>query len=500
MQDNEFDYVIVGGGGAGAVLARTLAERTRSTIALIEIGPSDERRDEVLDFRRHKEVVDGPLSRRIPIVPPARGNARFTYPISRVLGGCTSHNTCIWFRPPDSDFLAWEAAGAAGWGPEAVRPHFDALEARVHVETELPEDAPHLALLRAAEEAGHAAINFAKAFDAGIGPYRLSKIGTQRQSASVVYLHPLSALPKNLAVLTETEVARLSFGASSEVVGVETNRGLFRARREVVLCAGSIDTPRLLLHSGIGPEPQLKAFGIAVRHHLSGVGEHLLDHPSCGLNVASLRPLDRRDPWNYTGVLFARVEPDAPWPDIEIQLGPELFEQQTLPAGYPSAAHGFNAYFYVGRARSEGDVRLASPDPRADLAVEPAYFSDPEGYDLKIMLGGVKLSRRIFAAPALAGWVGAELAPGSDCRNEEDIRDFLRETATTGYHPAGTCRMGAPQNPASVVGPDLRVLGVRNLRIADASIFPTMVSVNIASTCMMIGHRAAELIGAEVNG
>ncbi|MBL8583355.1 MAG: hypothetical protein JNL61_14165, partial [Rhizobiaceae bacterium] len=202
----------------------------------------------------------------------------------------------------------------------------------------------------------------------------------------------------------------------------------------------------------------------------------------------------RDDLWNYAGVLFASIEADAPWPDIEVQLGPELFEQQTGPAGYPSAPFGFTAYFTVNRARSEGTVGLASPDPAAFPRVDPAYFTDPDGYDMHIMTGGVALARRLFAAPAMAGWIGPELAPGADCRRPQDIEDYIRQTATTGYHPAGTCRMGDPADAGAVVDPLLRVIGVRGLRIADASIMPTMVSVNIAPTCMMIGHRAAELI------
>jgi choline oxidase len=495
METREFDCVIVGGGGAGAVLARTLADSTNYRIALLEQGPSDENRPEVLDFRRNKEVVEGPLSRRIPIVAPKKGNKRVSYPISRVLGGCTSHNTCIWFRPPASDFEDWVEAGAAGWGPEPIRTCFDALEARVRVETETPESDSHSVLLRAAETLGYPRIDFGKPFGEGIGHYRLSKIGTQRQSSSVVYLHPTTALPKTLALFTETEAIKVLFGPSGEAVGVSTNRGDFHARREVVLCAGAIDTPRLLMHSGIGPADQLRQFGIAVRRDLPGVGAHLLDHPACGVNVSAERPLEKREPWNYSGVLFAYVDASEPWPDIEIQLGPELFEQQTLPAGYPSAPEGFNAYITVNRARSEGSVRLASPDPRVDLAVEPAYFSDPDDYDLKMMLGGVVISRRLFATPIMKGWAGRELAPGVDCRNDRDMLDYVRHTVTTGYHPAGTCRMGDARDRRSVVDPDLKVIGIRNLRVADASIFPRMVSVNIAPTCMMIGHRAAELIG-----
>lgn len=263
-----------------------------------------------------------------------------------------------------------------------------------------------------------------------------------------------------------------------------------------MLCAGALETPKLLLLSGIGPAEQLQAFDVPVRKNLPGVGRHLLDHPAACVNIAASRPLARDDVWNYAGVLFARVEPDAPWPDIEIQLGPELFEQQTAPAGYPSSQSGFAAYFTVNRARSEGSVSLASPDHRDHPRVDPAYFTDPDGYDMRIMAGGVRIARNLFATSAMQGWAGAELAPGVDCRDGADIEDFIRETATTGYHPGGTCRMGDPSDPHTVVDPTLSVVGVPGLRVADASVMPTMVSVNIAPTCMMIGHRAATLIAS----
>ncbi len=494
METSEFDYVVVGGGGSGAVLARRLAELTTATVALVEIGPDDAGRDEVLDFRRYREVPAGPLGTRIPIVPPPRGNGRFSYPVSRVLGGSTSQNTCIWFRPPASDFEDWTAAGATGWGADAVLPHFDALEVRIRVETQASDLDSHRVLFHAAGESGFGRIDFSAPFEEGMGDYRMSKSGVLRQSTSVVFLQPPAARPPNLAILTDTAAIRLLFAPDGSVAGIETSRGPIRARREVALCLGALETPKLLMLSGIGPADGLRRFGIPVRRDLPGVGRHLLDHPAACVNVAAARELARDDLWNYAGVLFARVEPGAPWPDIEIQLGPELFEQQTAPAGYPGAPHGFAAYFTVNRARSEGSVTLASPDPRELSRVDPAYFSDAHGYDMRIMIGGVRAARRLFATKAMRGWAGAELAPGADCRSDDAIADYIRDTATTGYHPGGTCRMGDAADPRTVVDPSLRVVGVPGLRVADASVMPTMVSVNIAPTCMMIGHRAAELI------
>jgi choline oxidase len=498
MAEAEFDYIVVGGGGSGAVLARKLAEALDASIALVEAGPSDEGLAEVADLRRYREVAwEGPLSKRLAIRPPARGNPRVIYPAGRVLGGSTSHNTCVWFRPPASDFAHWEELGAAGWGPAETGPCFEEIEGRVHVETLNPGSPAHRDMLQAARELGFPDADFSRPFDAGVGSYRLNKTGNLRQSASVTYLHPLSALPKNLTVLTDTEAGRLAFGPDGGVTGVETSRGLLRARGEVVLSAGAFGSPKLLMLSGIGPAGDLQALGLAVRRDLPGVGAHLLDHPACAVNAAARRAPERFDPWNYAGVLFARLLPETPWPDIEMQIGPELFEQETGPAGYPTAPAGFCAYFSVSRARSEGSVRLASPDPTADIRISPNFFGDPAGHDLAVMIAGLRLIRRLFGAPALNPWIGAELAPGPDCQSEEALGEFLRRTVTTGYHPAGTCRMGTPDDPNSVVGPDLRVLGVPRLRVADASVFPAMVSVNIAPTCMMVGARAAEILARD---
>jgi len=498
MAESDFDYIIVGGGGSGAVLARKLAEALDAHIALVEAGPSDEGLAEVADLRRYREVAwEGPLSKRLAIQPPARSNPRVVYPAGRVLGGSTSHNTCVWFRPPASDFAHWEALGAMGWGPAETGRCFEEIEARVHVETLNPDSPAHRDMLQAARELGFPDADFAQPFDAGVGPYRLNKIGNLRQSASVTFLHPLAALPKNLTVLTDTEVSRLAYGPDGGVTGVETSRGLLQARREVVLSAGAFGSPKLLMLSGIGPAADLQAVGLPVRRDLPGVGAHLLDHPACALNAAAKRAPERFGPWNYAGVLFARLLPATAWPDIEMQIGPELFEQETGPAGYPTAPAGFWAYFSVNRARSEGSVRLASPDPAAEVRIAPNFFGDSEGHDLAVMIAGLRLTRRLFRAPSLAPWIGAELAPGADCQSEEALGEFLHRTVTTGYHPAGTCRMGRPDDRRSVVGPDLRVLGVPRLRVADASVFPAMVSVNIAPTCMMVGARAAEILARD---
>jgi len=494
VQELTFDYIIIGGGGAGAVLARRLADQTNASVALLEAGPNDEGLDAIHHLGRFHELDASSISRPVPVMLPETRLAKYTMPTSRVLGGSTSRNTSIWFRPPESDFADWEAKGAKGWGAVAVNAHFDALECHVHIETQVPDFASHRLMWQTALESGYEPVNFAKPFGAGIGHYRMSKTGVMRQSSSVAYLHPANTRPKNLTVFTETEVKRLIIDDNKCVTGVETNRGIFKAAAEVILSAGAIDTPKLLMLSGIGSANDLTQHGITPIVDLPGVGRHLLDHPAACVNLESRLPLERDPFWNYVGVLFATAAETGAWPDIEIQLGPELYVKQTRAAGYPETPYGFTAYMSVNRARSEGSVTLASSDPAAHPIVDTNYYSDRDGYDMRVMVESVKLVRRMFNTPTLDNWRGQELAPGNSRQSDEEIAAYLRDTTLTGYHPAGTCRMGAVDDVITVVGPDLRVKGTSNLRVADASVMPSMVSVNIAATCMMIGHFAAARI------
>jgi choline oxidase len=487
-----FDYVIVGAGASGSVLARRLAE-TGSTVVLLERGPSDEGRDEIADLSRYQEAIAGPCAERLTIVNGEGLNPRAVYPAGRVLGGSTSLNTCVWFRPPSSDFASWRKAGATGWSEEAIDRCFAALESAITIEEVPAVEAPHCAMLAAAAQSGFPLVDFAKTFEEGYAPYRLSKKGTARQSASIVFLR--TKPPLSLNVVTESAVKRLIVEEGGKVSAVEAESGTYAARRDVVLSAGAFGTPKLLMLSGIGPAESLKRLGIPVFRDLPGVGRHLLDHPAAAINFAARQSVTRQAVWNYAGVLFARAAASATeWPDVEIQLGPEMFDRFTVPAGYPTGGEGFCAYVTVNRALSEGLVKLSSAVASSPVEIDPNFFGDAKGYDLKAMIEGMRVARRMFAQPALRPWIGTELAPGVSCQNDAGLADFLRSTVTTGYHPAGTCKMGRRDDDEAVVGHDLRVRGFDNLRIADASVFPTMVSVNIAPTCMMVGMRCAELI------
>ena len=315
-----------------------------------------------------------------------------------------------------------------------------------------------------------------------------------RQSSSQAYLHPILAHTPNLTVLTETTVNKILLAEQNTAYAVETDSALLAARREIILCAGTFNTPKLLLLSGIGPQDHLEELGIPVKVALTGVGEHLIDHPEGVIIWETNQPVSDETTQYWEVGLFSKVLPASPVPDMMMHFGVVPFDWNTVPLGYPTASDGFSMTPNVPQAKSEGTVRLRSPNPQDPPVIDFRYFTDAEGYDETILLAGMKLARTIADQPALARWIRRELAPGNTIQDEQELMAYARSTANTVYHPAGTCRMGAEDAPLTVVDEQLRVRHTRNLRIADASIFPTMISVNPCMTCMMIGEKCADLL------
>lgn len=490
-----FDYVVVGGGTSGAIVAARLAQNSAATVCLVEAGPSDEGDRRILELRNWPNLLGTELDYDYRIEPQTRGNSRIRHSRGRVLGGCSSHNSAIAFRAPDVDLRTWELLGAKDWGPEDTRSFFERVFQRVHLEPAPAENACAVAFVEAAQQAGFPLVTFNTAdVREGVGWFQLNKRGPIRQSSSVAYLHPLSQRPPNLTVLTETLTRRITLNDHGEATGVETMRGTIRAQREVIVCCGAFDSPRLLLLSGIGSTDHLREVGIPVCVDLPGVGEHLIDHPEGVVLWESLQPVPEISTQFWEVGLFARTDPALEWPDLMFHFGTVPFDWNTVPLGYPTAAQAFCLTPNVSRARSEGVVRLRSCDPTLPPLIDCCYFTDPEGYDEQVMLAGVKLARCLAEQPALRSWIKRELAPGLNVQSDADLSEYARRTANTVYHPAGTCRMGAADDPRAVVDPSLRVRGVDRLRVADASIFPTMIGVNPCITCMMIGEKCADLI------
>ncbi len=495
-----YDYLIVGGGTAGAVIAARLAEEPSLRVALLEAGPSDEGDARILPVRGWMSLLGTELDYDYTIEAQERGNSAIRHSRARVLGGCSSHNSCIAFRAPHGDMQRWEAEGATGWGPTASDPFFQRVFEKVHLEEISDANPLNRALVDAGTEAGLPRLSFATdgSFGDGVGLFQVNVKEGIRQSSSVAYLHPLHSLPPNLRVLTDTTVTRILLDDDKRAVGVESSRGILRAEREVILCAGAFDSPKLLLLSGIGPASHLAEIGIPVRVDLPGVGEHLLDHPEGVVVWESARPIPGPivQLWEVGVFAHTGVDPD-PLPDLMLHFGLMPFTWHTEPAGYPTAEWGFSLTPNVCRARSAGTVRLASADPAQPPRIDFRYFTDADGYDERVMVEGVKAARRIAAQPALAAWIVRELAPGPAVQSDAEISAYVRATANTVYHPAGTCKIGDPTDPLAVVDPHLRVIGVEGLRVADASIFPSMTTVNPAITVFMIGERCAALLHGE---
>jgi choline dehydrogenase len=365
---------------------------------------------------------------------------------------------------------------------------------RVAVEEAPRENACAAAFVAAARELGLPIVDFQDPNVAeGAGWLRLNVRGGLRQSSSVAYLHPLSGLPANLTVATGTPVAGVTFEGTA-AVGVRTAGGLVRARREVVLCAGAIETPKLLLLSGVGPAAELRELGIEAAVDLPGVGRHFLDHPEATVIVEATRPVPTGVLTDWEAGLFARTEPALDAPDVQIHFGTMPAEAWAVGPGNPTAEHAFWLTPSVTRPRSEGVLRLRSLDPADPPRIDPRYYTDAEDADERAIVAGVNLARRLVEQPSLARWAKRELLPGPNIVTDAELSDYARRRGTTVQHPAGTCRMGHDADPLAVLDPQLRVRGVSSLRVADASVFPSMLGVNVNLTCMMIGERCAELI------
>jgi choline oxidase len=493
---DEFDYVVVGGGSAGAIVAARLAEGGEASVCLVEAGPSDEGVPEILELPRWPELLQSRYDYDYAIEPQERGNSDIRQSRARVLGGCGSHNVCQAWRAPEYDLRAWEAAGAAGWGPDGTRRYFDRVFERTGLEHDSPDNDAAAAFIEACKQAGYPEHEWnADGGREGTGWVPVNARGRLRRSASVAYLHPLSELPSNLTVKTDTQALRLVLDGR-EASGVETSGGELTARREVIVSCGVFDSPKLLMLSGIGPAAHLAELGIDAVTDLP-VGEHLIDHPEGVVIYRTTRPISQPNTTWCDAVLLAKApDSDFEGPDLMMWFFSGHFEEFTTKAGEVADVTAFSLGPDVTHPRSEGFVRLRSTDPAVPPVIDPRYFSDPEGYDEQTMLAGIKLARRIASQPALQEWIASEEQPGPAVTADDELMEYARTNAYTAFHPAGTCRMGAADDEKAVVDPELRVRGVGRLRVADASIFPSMIGVNINITSMMIGEKCADLVKA----
>jgi choline oxidase len=494
--ETSYDYIIVGGGTAGSVVAARLAENPAISVCLMEAGPTDDGNLEVLSLQNWPNLLGTDLDYDYRIEEQARGNSLIRHSRGRVLGGCSSHNSCIAFRAPHFDMNSWQHLGCEGWGASETELYFERVFEQVFIDKAPTINPLSLAFLEAAHQAGFDLLTFNidGELREGVGIFQLNARNGLRQSSAQAYIHPLLPSARNLTVLTNTTANKIALDERHVAYAVETDTSIIEASREIVLCCGTFDTPKLLLLSGIGPRSHLDQMGIPLKVELAGVGENLLDHPEGVIIWEANLPVSDETTQYWEVGLFSKVFPASPLPDVMFHFGLVPFDWNTVPLGYPTARYGFSITPNVLRAKSEGVVRLRSRNPKDAPIIDFRYFTDPEGYDEAVLLAGMKLARSIANQPALQRWTKRELAPGSQVQDERELSHYTRCTANTVFHPAGTCRMGASDQPLTVVDPELRVKGAHHLRVADASIFPTMISVNPCITCMMIGEKCAGLL------
>jgi choline dehydrogenase-like flavoprotein len=500
----EFDYLVIGGGTAGCIVAARLAEDPAVTVGLVEWGPSDEHEPRARSIRRWAEMLEGEYDLDYRSVPQERGNSAIRQARLRILGGCSTANTMISWRPRVADLQEWVDLGARGWDAATVHPYYERL--RTPITPVPPQDQnPFVAgVIQSASAALGLPVRSAWNDEDVIEGTGFFEIGYRpetntRSSSSICYLHPAQRDRANLTVLLRTRALRLILDGRNRAAGALV-RGAggataeVFARREVVVCAGAIDSPRLLQLSGIGPSAVLGAAGVDVRVDLPGVGENLMDHAE-GIvvwEVAEPPPPVCATGWD-AGALV-RLTPGAARPDITMHFPVEAWVDHVVAHGVEMPPACMAIAPNVAKPRSRGRVWITSADPDERPAIDYRYFTDAGGADEAVLVAAVRAARRIGESQPMAARLRREVFPGPRATSDADISALARATHQTVYHVSGTCRMGAAADPLAVLEPDLRVRGVAGLRVADASVFPTIPSVNPVVTVMLTAERAADLI------
>lgn len=530
---DQFDYVIVGSGAAGAILANRLTEDGSATVCLLEAGPADWHPYLHIPAGFIKAVFNPAFAWQFNSEPnELTKGRRIPLPQGRVLGGSTSINGLIYNRGQRDDYDHWAALGNRGWSYAEILPYFKKTERRAGGDAafrgrtgELPvSDIEWKHPIMDAFVAGAVAMGIARNADyngetqEGVGFFQRTIHGRWRMSTAGTFLRPAKSR-SGLEIRTNAQATGIVLDGK-RATGVRyarkreqgTTREV-RARREVIVCCGAFNTPKLLQLSGIGPGGLLQEFGIPVVHDLPGVGENLSDHFSVRIvarakNIRTLNEIATgvslggqiaRWMLGMPSVLalspslvyfFCKSRDGLPAPDLQGVFTPASYKQGYVGMldNYP----GMTCGVWRHRPDSRGYVRLRSRDAFEDPLIQPNYLQDPR--DQQGLLGGIHLARRLLQTPELAHFVDSETLPGSATKSDAELLDFARQYGVSSYHPNGTAHMGSVGDPTAVVDDQLRVHGLQGLRIADSSVMPSIPSANICAATMMIGEKAADMI------